>query len=124
MTGVQPCALPISAGVPLPKELFDSAGDNLIQNALRKRKLDEAVAIQVRFHCTDTVELSVCDGGEPVPAEILAGLFKGPVPSSSGFGIGMFQTARLAEIMGFSLGLTSNTRGAVCFSLKGNLKGK
>ena len=46
----------ITAGVPLPKELFDSAGDNLIQNALRKRKLDEAVAIQVRFHCTDTVE--------------------------------------------------------------------
>src|SRR6267378_8553663 len=29
--------------VMLPKELFDSAGDNLLQNALRKRRLDESV---------------------------------------------------------------------------------
>jgi hypothetical protein len=49
--------------VMLPKELFDSAGDNLLQNALRKRKLNESVTIRATFHCDDSIEFSVCDSG-------------------------------------------------------------
>ena len=113
----------ISDSVPLPKDLFDGAGDNLLQNALKKRKLDEAVTIQVKFRCADSIELSVCDGGAPVSADVLSGLMRGPVPSSSGFGIGLYQTARLAEILGFSLRLASNEPGAVCFSLIGDVGG-
>lgn len=112
----------IEDAVLLPKELFDSAGDNLLQNALRKRTMDEAVSINVRFCCDDTIELSVIDDGEPVPAELLSGLMKGPVQSSSGFGIGLFQTARLAENMGFALRLAKNEVGAVCFVLSGNAR--
>jgi signal transduction histidine kinase len=108
--------------VMLPKELFDSAGDNLLQNALRKRRLDEAVKIHVSFRCDDAIEFSVCDSGGPVASEVLRGLMRGPVPSETGFGIGLYQTSRLAEISGFSLQLRENDQGRVCFSLRGEVR--
>ena len=108
--------------VMLPKELFDSAGDNLLQNALRKRRMDESVSIQAIFRCDDTIEFSVCDSGAPVASEVLRGLMRGPVPSESGFGIGLYQTSRLAEISGFSLQLRENDQGRVCFSLRGEAR--
>jgi signal transduction histidine kinase len=108
--------------VMLPKELFDSAGDNLLQNALRKRRLDESVSISVSFRCDDSIEFSVCDSGAPVASEVLRGLMRGPVPSETGFGIGLYQTSRLAEISGFSLQLRENDPGKVCFSLRGEVR--
>jgi signal transduction histidine kinase len=108
--------------VMLPKELFDSAGDNLLQNALRKRKLDESVSVSATFLCNDTIEFSVCDTGSPVAAEVLKGLLRGPVPSENGFGIGLYQTSRLAEISGYSLQLRDNDLGRVCFSLRGEVR--
>jgi hypothetical protein len=108
--------------VVLPKELFDSAGDNLLQNALRKRKLDDAVNIHASFRCSETIEFCVCDTGTQVAAEVLRGLLRGPVPSESGFGIGLYQTSRLAEISGFSLQLRDNDPGRVCFSLRGEVR--
>jgi len=113
----------VEAGVFLPKELFDSAGDNLMQNALRKRKADEQVAIQVSFLCRESIEFSVCDTGDPVAAEVLQGLLRGPVPSQTGYGIGLYQSSRLAEISGFALALTRNERGRVCFTLRGDVRG-
>ena len=113
----------IEDGVFLPKELFDSAGDNLLQNALRKRKADEQVTIRVSFVCKETVEFSVCDSGEPVASEVLQGLLRGPVPSQTGYGIGLYQSSRLAEISGFSLALTQNETGRVCFTLRGDVRG-
>src|SRR6266704_2140766 len=112
----------LGESVMLPKELFDSAGDNLLQNALRKRRLDESVAIRATFRCNDTIEFSVCDSGAPVAAEVLRGLMRGPVPSETGFGIGLYQTSRLAEISGFSLQLRENESGRVCFSLRGEVR--
>jgi signal transduction histidine kinase len=108
--------------VMLPKELFDSAGDNLLQNALRKRRMDGSVNIQVSFRCDDAIEFSVCDSGAPVASEVLRGLMRGPVPSESGFGIGLYQTSRLAEISGFSLQLRENDPGRVCFCLRGEVR--
>ena len=108
--------------VMLPKELFDSAGDNLLQNALRKRRLDESVSVSASFRCDDTIEFSVCDSGTPVASEVLRGLMRGPVPSETGFGIGLYQTSRLAEISGFSLQLRENDQGKVCFSLRGEVR--
>ena len=105
----------------LPKELFDSACDNLLQNALRKKKEDPGLSIRVGFSCGPTIELRVCDSGAPVAAEVLKGLLRGPVPSESGFGIGLYQAARLAEASGFSLQLAENARGHVCFTLKGEI---
>ena len=108
--------------VMLPKELFDCAGDNLLQNALRKRKQNESVLIRASFRCDDAIEFSVCDSGAPVAADVLRGLLRGPVPSETGFGIGLYQTSRLAEISGFSLQLRDNDPGRVCFSLRGEVR--
>src|SRR5882724_9032071 len=108
--------------VMLPKELFDCAGDNLLQNALRKRRLDETVTVHASFRCNDAIEFSVCDSGIPVATEVLRGLMRGPVPSETGFGIGLYQTSRLAEISGFSLQLRDNESGRVCFSLRGEVR--
>ncbi len=108
--------------VMLPKELFDCAGDNLLQNALRKRKLDGSVTVRASFRCNGAIEFSVCDSGAPVAAEVLKGLLRGPVPSETGFGVGLYQASRLAEISGFSLQLRENNPGKVCFSLRGEAR--
>jgi len=102
----------------LPKDLFDSAADNMLQNALRKRTVDDAVAVRVTFRCAGDIEFSVRDTGAPVPAEVLRSLMQGPVSSESGYGIGLYQTARLAEMSGFALELAQNDPGNVCFTLK------
>ncbi len=120
--GVQFSLQGLDETVMLPKELFDSAGDNLLQNALRKRKLDESVNISATILCNDSIEFSVCDSGSPVAAEVLKGLLRGPVPSENGFGIGLYQTSRLAEISGYSLQLRDNDAGKVCFSLRGEVR--
>jgi len=120
--GVEFSRVGAGEAVMLPKELFDSAGDNLLQNALRKRRLDESVSIRVTFQCDDAIEFSVCDSGAPVASEVLRGLMRGPVPSETGFGIGLYQTSRLAEISGFSLQLRENDPGRVCFSLRGEVR--
>ncbi len=106
----------------LPKELFDSAADNFLQNALRKRKLDDTVKIRARFDCSGTIDLSVTDSGMAVAPGVLHGLLRGPVPSESGYGIGLYQTARLAEISGYSIVLSSNEPGKVGFTLKGEAR--
>jgi signal transduction histidine kinase len=120
--GVEFALEALEDAVMLPKELFDCAGDNLLQNALRKRKLDASVTVRASFRCNGAIEFSVCDSGSPVAAEVLRGLLKGPVPSETGFGIGLYQTGRLAEISGFSLQLRDNDPGRVCFSLRGEVR--
>lgn len=103
----------------LPKELFDSAADNLIQNALRKRKLQADVKVKVDLGLADgAIALNVRDTGSPVAPEVLKGLLRMPVHSESGFGIGLYQVAKLAEASGYSLRLTENLPGNVCFSLR------
>jgi len=53
---------------------------------------------------------------------VLKGLLRGPVPSEAGFGVGLYQASRLAEISGFSLQLRENNPGRVCFSLRGEVR--
>ena len=50
-------------------------------------------------------------------------LLRAPVSSQSGFGIGLYQTSKLAEISGFALTLTRNEAGNVCFTLRGEVRG-
>lgn len=112
----------ISDQASLPQELFDSAADNLIQNAIGKRKLQGDFAISVSFACGDTARLEVCDAGHAVAAQTAAELLRGPVPSDSGLGIGLYQVARHAETCGFALALAHNADGKVSFVLSGALK--
>jgi signal transduction histidine kinase len=110
-------------GVLLPKELFDSALENLIQNALEKRKLDPKVEVTVTLECGSMLVLRVCDTGRPVAEDVLRGLLRGPVPSETGYGIGLYQVARQAEASGFGFELAANDAGRVCFELRGQLRG-
>jgi len=103
----------------LPRELFDSAADNLIQNALAKRRLQGEFAIEVSFSCGDTARLEVCDGGHAIALGTARELLRGPVPSDGGLGIGLYQVARHAEACGFSLELAHNSEGKVSFVLTG-----
>ena len=104
----------------LPRELFDSAADNLIQNALNKRKLQGSFAISVSFGCSgDSVLLEVCDAGRAVATETAQELLRGPVSSDSGFCIGLYQVARQAEACGYTLALAHNADGRVSFALSG-----
>ena len=109
----------IGTGVMLPRELFDSAADNLIQNALGKRKQQGNFAISVGFSCGEDLSLEVCDGGSAIATAIARELLRGPVPSDSGLGIGLYQVARHAEASGFTLALAHNATGKVSFVLSG-----
>jgi len=111
----------LAEGILLPKDLFDGAADNMIQNALEKRKLDPSVRVRVTFDIGEAVTLTVCDSGRPVVREVLAGLLRGPVPSDTGYGIGLYQVGRQAELLGFSFRIAANEQGNVCFELTGDL---
>ena len=106
----------------LPRELFDSAADNLLQNALAKRRHQGDFAISASFACGDTARLEVCDGGHAIAPQTASELLRGPVPSEGGLGIGLYQVARHAEACGCSLALAHNAEGKVAFVLTGPVK--
>jgi hypothetical protein len=122
LRGVEFEATALDGGILLPKDLFDSASENLLQNALEKRKVDPDVAVTVSLVCGDEIVLRVCDSGRPVSRNVLQGLLRGPVPSETGYGIGLYQVARQAEMSGFSFRLAGNEPGQVCFELRGEIR--
>jgi hypothetical protein len=122
LRGVEFAAARVQGGVPLPKDLFDTAAENLLQNALEKRKLDPGVRVGVALTMGDDVVLSVTDTGQPVAKNVIEGLLKGPVPSDTGYGIGLYQVARQADMLGFTLRLARNEPGEVVFELRGSLR--
>ena len=105
----------------VPQELFDRAADNLIQNALAKRRLQGDFAVSVHLDCADAARLEVLDAGRAVAPQVAAELLRGPVPSDSGLGIGLYQVARHAEVCGYALTLAHNADGQVSFVLAGPL---
>ena len=120
--GVQFDSPPPSPEVRLPRSLFDSVADNLMRNALAKRADDPNLRIRVSLECGQRLTLRVCDSGSAVPSDVVAGLLRGPVSSSHGLGIGLYQAARQAEAAGYRLELEGNRDGAVCFALSGPAK--
>lgn len=101
----------------LPSDLFASAAENFLQNALEKRKLEGNLRILARLQWKDEFALTVCDDGSPVPEATALRLFVSPVKSQSGLGVGMYQAARFAREQGYELKLSSNEPGRVCFTL-------
>ena len=122
LRGVAFEATALDAGILLPKDLFDSASENVLQNALEKRKVDPNVEVTVSLTCGDEIVLRVCDSGRPVSRNVLQGLLRGPVPSDTGYGIGLYQVARQAEMSGFGFRLAANGPGQVCFELRGEVR--
>lgn len=110
-------AVGLESGRRVPKALFDSVADNLLQNAIAKRATGGEVRIRVALDCRGRLALRVEDSGRAVPADIARSLLRAPVRSSTGLGIGLYQAARHAEQTGYTLTLAENRDGSVCFAL-------
>ena len=104
----------------LPPELFDSVADNLVQNALEKRRRGEAARIQVVLEPIGDrrCRLQVNDDGQPMGTVLAARLFREPVVSETGLGVGLYQAARQAANQGYRLRLAHNRAGNVAFTLE------
>jgi signal transduction histidine kinase len=104
--------------VQLPQELFESAADNLLQNALVKRQLDPEVRVRIELSALDGVRLTVTDSGAGIDERLAGRLLREPVESRNGLGVGLYQLAQLASQLEYELELTSNQHGAVQFTLR------
>lgn len=98
----------------IPLTLYDSVLENLLQNVTAKKLREPELSVLVSF---DGGALRVCDDGSDITEELALRLFTGPLKSADGLGIGLYQSARLAEESGCCLALTENHPGAVCFTL-------
>jgi signal transduction histidine kinase len=109
----------MAPGARLPRSLFDSVADNLVRNALAKSAPDASVRIAISLSVEGEAVLRVTDSGTAVDEELAKRLLRGPVPSQSGLGIGLYQAARQAEGAGYALTLETNRDGEVTFRLAG-----
>ena len=106
-------------GIAIPAAMFSGVADNLLQNALQKRRTAAGLAIRVGvFFDQNELRLDVADDGDPVDAEIARQLFQSPVASKNGLGIGLYQMGQLAAKHGTRLQLAENERGRVRFELR------
>jgi len=102
----------------IPEDLFDNVSENLLQNALNKRKREPELKISVLLIINKRgLQLSVCDDGSAIPEKIAQQLFSEPVPSRDGFGIGLYQAVKQLTHTGYQLKLCENVEGEVCFEL-------
>ena len=107
-------------GVMLPRDLFDTVAENLLENARYKQASDRSVRIKARLEIDDSrVALEVEDSGQPIPEAAAKALFTCAVNSTGGLGVGLYQCGRLAAFHGFDLRLAHNEAGAVRFRLSG-----
>ncbi len=106
--------------VAVPKALFDTVAENLIENARYKQATEGGLEIRARLETGEAaVALEIEDSGEPMPGETAEGLFNRAVRSTGGLGVGLYQCARLAEYHAFDLRLARNEAGCVRFRLSG-----
>ncbi|HMV20247.1 MAG TPA: hypothetical protein PKL28_08750 [Rhodocyclaceae bacterium] len=105
-------------GALVPKGLFDSVAENLLQNALAKGRREDGLEIVAELGPGNRGwTLRICDSGSPLPEALALRLLREPVPSEDGLGIGLYHAARQAEELGYQLALDENSPGRVCFSL-------
>ena len=110
----------ISGDPLIPADLFDSVIDNLLENLREKAQLTTDMEIVISL-VTDgwNTSLTLCDNGSKVPDDKARHILHEPLKSDSGLGIGLYQAARQAEALGYTLALSSNQDGKVCFELSG-----
>lgn len=107
----------IEGGPMIPATLFNSAAENLIENALAKKQETPALQVRVEFDLDGQIRLKVSDDGREIPPEVAQNLFRAPVASRVGLGIGLYQAARHAEFYGYELKVSANETGRVGFEL-------
>jgi signal transduction histidine kinase len=110
----------ISTNRKIPVDLFDSVVENLLENARSKRQTEPGIEIAVKLQAdAGHTSLSVSDTGSDVDPEIVPALFKAPVKSTNGLGIGLYQAAVYAEQLGYRLRLEDKQGSGVRFELSG-----
>jgi len=103
---------------PIPFDLFNSVTENLLENAISKRKNEPGIMISTTaISNKNSISLVVCDTGTAINENTVNLLFKEPLESDDGLGIGLLQASRQAEASGYSLTLKNNSPGKVCFEL-------
>lgn len=102
----------------IPATLFNSVAENLLENALAKKPETPVLQIGVDFKPRENPVLTVSDNGCAIPAELADKLFRAPVASRTGLGIGLYQAALHAEFYGYELKVACNEGGRVCFELR------
>lgn len=103
----------------IASSLFDDVVENLLVNALAKRQDNPPLNIQLHLGMRGgRVSLSVTDNGAVVPVDVAECLFEEPVVSRSGLGVGLYQAARRAACLGYTLELAVNQPGCVQFRLQ------
>lgn len=109
----------------LPFECFDSVIDNLVDNARNKIAAGWARSIRIKVDVEHGVaRCTVSDDGVAIAQDIARDLFLKPLASTTGLGIGLYQSARQAQLADCELVLAENRDGAVRFELTyaGNVK--
>jgi signal transduction histidine kinase len=102
----------------VPRNLFDSVAENLLENALRKRAVEPGITITLRWlSAPGGPGFEVSDDGTPVPAAVVARLFMHPTSTMQGLGIGLMQAAAQARGQGYRLALRANDAQGVVFAL-------
>ncbi|MGR8919783.1 MAG: ATP-binding protein [Gammaproteobacteria bacterium] len=102
----------------LPGDCFDSVIENLVDNARQKVAAGDASQVRVRLEArAEGVVASVTDDGRAIDADTAERLFRAPVSSGSGLGIGLYQAAKHAHQSGCDLRLAENRDGVVTFAL-------
>lgn len=109
----------ISGNPLIPVELFDSVIENLLENIRTKRQMETDIAVSISLYCTQgNIVLTVCDSGKKILPDLEQSLFRDPIKSNTGLGIGLFQIAKQASSNNYNLSLARNRDGQVCFELK------
>ncbi len=99
--------------------MFSSIAENLLQNIIDKRAGSPELQGMVTLQSGSAgAVLEVADTGTRIPAAIAERLLHQHVPSENGLGIGLYQSARLAEEQGYRLSLVENRDGCVRFRLE------
>lgn len=106
----------ISNDIKIDADVFDTIIENLLENARGKRRINPDIEVTARLHSTDKeFYIEVLDSGDAMPEFVATKLFKQILPSDSGYGIGLYQSAQLALRHGYKIELTSNQNGSVVF---------
>jgi C4-dicarboxylate-specific signal transduction histidine kinase len=98
-------------------DVLDSVLDNLLNNALEKTKYQPDTLIKVEMHNDSEIGfcIDVTDTGKAMGTQIASDLFKKHIASPNGLGVGLYHAAQDSKQAGYSLTLTSNVNGNVCF---------
>ena len=103
----------------IPNECFDSVIGNLLDNARNKAAVEPDISVIVEFFVDqNSVRLNVSDNGSEMNKDLAAQLFKRPLASDNGLGIGLYQAYKQANLAGYELKLSANEPGNVKFALE------